>query len=231
LITINSIPDPLIECEFENIYRPSDDSYLLLDYFRRRITGDSFDGILFEEIEYILDMGTGTGIVAIFFQILKSLEPKFNPKIYASDILEESLICARKNEILNNFENKIVFFQSDLFKSFPESLRTKFNIIIFNPPYLPSSPFIKESLNKKDFNHSWDGGYKGIEVLIDFIKELKEFINYNKAHYIYFISSSNSNLVELVKQIDDLGYRNEQLEKIHLFFEDIILNRLQFVKC
>ncbi|MFW9940906.1 MAG: HemK2/MTQ2 family protein methyltransferase [Candidatus Thorarchaeota archaeon] len=231
MITINFIPDPLIECDFENIYHPSDDSYLLLDYFRKKITDDSFDGIMFEEIEYLLDMGTGTGIIAIFFQLLNSLKPKFNPKIYGSDILEESLICARRNEILNKIKSKIVFFQSDLFKSFPESLRSKFNIIIFNPPYLPSSPLIKESLNKKGIDHSWDGGYKGIEILIKFFKELKEFINLNKTHYIYFISSSNSNLFELEKQIVDLGYRNEQLDKIHLFFEDIILNRLKFVKC
>jgi HemK-related putative methylase len=230
LITINSIPDPLIECDFENVYYPSEDSYLLLDYFQKKLTDDSFDGIMFEEIEYILDMGTGTGIFAIFFQLLKSLKPKFNPKIFASDILEESLICARRNEILNNFQNKIEFFQSDLFKSFPESLKSKFDIIVFNPPYLPSSPLVKESLNKKNIDHSWDGGYKGIEILIDFVKELKEFINLNKTHHIYFISSSNSNLSELEKQIVDLGYKNEQLEKIHLFFEDVILNRLKCTK-
>ena len=101
MIINNSIPDPLIECDFENVYYPSDDSYLLLDYFRKKITDDLFDGIKFEEIEYILDKGTGTGILAIFFQLLKSLKLSFKPKIYGSDILEESLICARRNEILN----------------------------------------------------------------------------------------------------------------------------------
>lgn len=231
MIEINSIPDPLIECDFKNVYYPSDDSYLLIDYFRKKITDDLFDGIKLEEIEYILDLGTGTGIIAIFFQLLRSFNPKFNPRIYASDILEESIICAKRNEILNKIKNKIIYVQSDLFKSFPESLRSKFNIIVFNPPYLPSSPLIKDALNKKSIDHSWDGGYKGIEILINFLKELKGFLNLDKDHYIYYISSSRSNMVELEKQLIDLRYNNEKLEKIHLFFEDIILNRLQYVKC
>ena len=231
MITINSIPDPLIECDFKNVYYPSDDSYLLVDYFRKNINDDLFDGIKLEEIEYVLDLGTGTGIIAIFFQLLRSFNPKFNSRIFASDILEESIICAKRNEILNKIKNKITYFQSDLFKSFPESLRSKFNIIVFNPPYLPSSPLIKEALNKKSIDHSWEGGYKGIEILIDFLKELKEFLNLDKAHYIYYISSSKSNMDELEKKITDLRYKNEKLEKIHLFFEDIILNRLQYVKC
>ena len=231
MITINSIPDPLIECDFKNVYYPSDDSYLLIDYFRKKISNDLFDGIKLDEIEYVLDLGTGTGIIAIFFQLLRSFNPKFNPRIYASDILEESIICAKRNEILNKIKNKIIYFQSDLFKSFPESLRSKFNIIVFNPPYLPSSPLIKETLNKKRIDHSWEGGYKGIEILINFLKELKEFLNLDRAHYIYYISSSRSNIDELEKQLIDFGYKNEKLEKIHLFFEDIILNRLQYVKC
>ena len=57
MITINSIPDPLIECDFKNVYYPSDDSYLLVDYFRKNINDDLFDGIKLEEIEYVLDLG------------------------------------------------------------------------------------------------------------------------------------------------------------------------------
>ncbi|MFX0080817.1 MAG: HemK2/MTQ2 family protein methyltransferase [Candidatus Hodarchaeota archaeon] len=230
MITINFIPDLLIECDFKNVYYPSDDSYLLIDYFRKKINEDFFDGIKLEKVEKILDMGTGTGIIAIFFQILKSLYPKFKPIIYASDISEESIICAKGNEILNKINYEIEYFQSDLFKSFPDSLRSKFNIIVFNPPYLPTSSVIKESTNKKAIDHSWDGGYKGIEILTDFLKEAKKFLNLKNPHYVYYISSSSSKIDELDKQIIDLGYENEKLEKIHMFFEDIILNRIQYIK-
>jgi release factor glutamine methyltransferase len=229
LITTNNIPDPLIRCDFKNVYYPSDDSYLLIDYFRRNIDDNFFDGIKLEEIDNILDLGTGTGIVAIFLQHIKSLNLKFNPRIFASDIQEDSIKCAKINERLNHHTNDIMYLQSDLFNSFPKSLRSSFNIVIFNPPYLPSLPGIKRNQPKKRIDSNWNGGSKGIEIIIDFLKNVKNFLNLNKPHYIYYISSSRSKLNELETQIIELGFKHEKLKIIHIFFEDIILNRLQYI--
>ena len=219
------IPDPLIECDFKNVYYPLEDTFLLIDYFKEKIDDNYFDGINVSEIEYILDMGTGTGIIAIFFQCLKVKNKNFNPKIFASDILEESIVCAKKNEALNNFHNEILFLQSDLFKSFPDSLKSSFNIIVFNPPYLPSSPLITNKKIKKKIDFSWDGGIGGSKLLLDFLKEARDFLSL-KAHYIYFLSSSRTNLDELDKYIRDLGFKNEIVGRKHIFFEDIFLNRI-----
>ena len=227
MIPFKIISDPLIECDFENVYFPSDDTYLLIDYFKKNNNNYLFDGIDVNEIEYILDVGTGTGIIAIFFQLFKSRNNNFNPKIFASDILDKAIVCAKKNEVLNNIHNEIVFLQSDLFKNFPEYLKSSFNIIVFNPPYLPSSTLITENKNKLKIDKSWDGGVKGYEVLIEFIKEARTFLNLRKTHYIYYISSSRTNLDELNKNIYELGFKNEIIEKKHIFFEDIVLNRLK----
>ena len=219
------IPDPLIECDFENVYYPSEDTFLLIDYFKNNINENYFDGINVDDIDYILDIGTGTGIIAINFQILKGKSNNFNPKIVASDIFEDSIVCAKKNEVLNNFHNEILFLQSDLFESFPNSLKSSFNIIVFNPPYLPSSPLITD---KKKIDHSWDGGgLKGYETLIEFIKQVRSFLNLQKPHYIYYISSSRTNLEELNKNLDELKFKNEIVGKKHIFFEDILINRLR----
>ncbi|MFW9824961.1 MAG: HemK2/MTQ2 family protein methyltransferase [Candidatus Thorarchaeota archaeon] len=226
MIPFSLLPDPLIECDFENVYFPSDDTYLLIDYFKKSITKELFDGIDIENIEYILDMGTGTGIIAILLQYFKSKIKTFNPKIIASDILDEALFCAKKNELLNNFHSKIIFIQSDLFNSFPEYLKSSFNIIIFNPPYLPSSSLIKENQNKMKIDHSWNGGQKGYEILIKFFQEVKNYLNLQKPHYIYYISSSRTNLENLHKKIKEFGFKNYILKTKHIFFEDLFLNRL-----
>ena len=98
--------------------------------------------------------------------------------------------------------------------------------MIFNFPYLPSSSVIRENRNKKNIDYSWDGGLKGYEILIDFLTNAKIFLNLKEEHYIYCISSSRTNLMELNKSITNLGYQNRIVEKKHIFFEDIILNRL-----
>ena len=226
-MNIPSLPDPIIHCDFENVYTPSDDSYLIIDYFKRKINQNYFDGIKLSEIKKILDLGTGTGIIAIFFQLIKMENPNFNPEIYGSDILEDSIKCTKLNVKINKTNNQIKLIHSDLFKSFREKLKHSFDIIIFNPPYLPSSSLIKENLNKQNIDYSWDGGLKGYELLIDFLTSAKIFLNLKKEHAIYCITSSRTNLIELNKLITNLGYKNRIVEKKHIFFEDIILNRLK----
>ena len=228
MIIIPLLPDPIIECDFESVYAPSDDSYLLIDYFKSKIDHIYFDGIKISEINNILDLGTGTGIIAIFFQLIKIENPHFNPKIYASDILEDAIKCAKLNEKRNNIDNKIQIFHSDLFNSFPENLKHSFNILVFNPPYLPSSKFIEQNTNKQKIDYSWDGGLKGYEIIVEFLSTAKTFLNLKKEHFIYCITSSRTDLIELNRIFINLGYKNRIVKKEHIFFEDIVLNRLEY---
>jgi len=108
------------------------------------------------------------------------------------------------------------------------NLKHSFNIIVFNPPYLPSSDFIKKNINKMKIDYSWNGGIKGYEILIKFLNSAKDFLDLKAKHYIYVITSSRTNLLELNKIIEASGYRNEVVERKHFFFEDIILNRLKY---
>lgn len=228
MIIIPLLPDPIIKCDFENVYAPSNDSYLLIDYFKSKIDHIYFDGIKISEINNILDLGTGTGIIAIFFQLIKMENPNFNPKIYASDILEDAIKCAKLNEKRNNIDNKIQIFHSDLFNSFPENLKHSFNILVFNPPYLPSSKFIEQNSNKQKIDYSWDGGLKGYKIIVEFLSAAKIFLNLKKEHFIYCITSSRTDLIELNRIFINLGYKNRIVEKEHIFFEDIVLNRLEY---
>ncbi|GAG82943.1 unnamed protein product, partial [marine sediment metagenome] len=47
-----------------------------------------------------------------------------------------------------------------------------------------------------------------------------------KPHYIYYISSSRTNLEELNKAMDDLKFKSEIVRRKHIFFEDIFLNKI-----
>lgn len=226
-IKFNEMPNPVISCDFKNVYAPSDDTYLLLNYFKKKIDLEQFDSLNIRYIKRILDMGTGTGIIAIFFQLLKKVNRNFVPEIHASDISEEAIKSAKENEKRNNVENTIYFKTSDLFKSFPEKLKHAFDVIVFNPPYLPSSDLIKEGENKLIIDSSWDGGREGIEVFIRFLNNVKDFLNLQHTSYIYYVSSSQADLKKLNEKIEGKGFKNIILDKIHIFFEDIFLNRLE----
>ncbi len=226
-LKINNTVDPIIQCESDKVYSPSDDTFLLIDYFKKNVNNLYFDGKDLKSIRYILDMGTGTGIIAIFIKLLANKFVNFNPEIYASDILEEAIICAKNNEKLNSSENSIQYIHSDLFKSFPDKLKQKFDIIIFNPPYLPSLEIeIKETPNSVDY--SWDGGKRGCELIIEFFNQVHNFLNTNHSYLLYYISSSRMDLNHIIKILETSGFQNTILVKKHIFFEDIMLNRVIF---
>ena len=80
----------------------------------------------------VLDIGTGTGILAIKAALAgaKSVE--------AVDICLQAVACAEYNVRKNKLENKIKVYWSDLFKSVPS--QNKYDLIIANLPIIDINP-------------------------------------------------------------------------------------------
>ena len=78
---------------------------------------------------FILDIGTGSGCIAI---ALKKNLPE--ARVFALDVSEQALKIAAKNAITNNV--LIEFFKADILNfQLPESL-PRFDVIASNPPYI-----------------------------------------------------------------------------------------------
>jgi release factor glutamine methyltransferase len=111
-----------------------------------------------EEGQSILDLCTGSGAIAIAVQ--KELQNrKINVKMTAVDISEEALALAQENAEENRA--RIQFIQSDLF----EKVRGKFDIIVTNPPYIPTETVETLQREVKDFEPrlALDGGMDGLD--------------------------------------------------------------------
>ena len=80
----------------------------------------------------ILDVGTGTGCIAI--SLAKSIK---NSQVFAVDVSDEALKIAKHNAALNAVN--ITFIQDDILNpSHPELIKSpqNFDIIVSNPPYV-----------------------------------------------------------------------------------------------
>lgn len=84
------------------------------------------------ETARILDVGTGSGCIAI---ALKAERPEFT--VTAFDISENAIGIARKNALKHSCE--VVFFCHDLFKPVLQPQYGPFDVIVSNPPYIPTS--------------------------------------------------------------------------------------------
>ena len=111
-----------------------------------------------EEGQNILDLCTGSGAIAI--AMYKELEKNGRKcKVTAVDISAEALELAKENAEAN--EADILFIQSDLFTR----IRGRFDIIITNPPYIPTATVETLQREVKDFEPrlALDGGEDGLD--------------------------------------------------------------------
>lgn len=118
-----------------------------------------------------LDIGTGSGVHALLMRKLGSLD------ITATDISEQSIEQAKKNETMNFKKNRIKFYVSDLFNSLP---KRKFKTIIFNPPgwRAPSPSFIKQLNKINQAGHlPVRSMFYGDEVISRFLENLPNYLD------------------------------------------------------
>ena len=98
------------------------------------------------------------------------------------------------------------------------SLQKKYDLILVNPPYLPS-----DNLHAKDT--SIDGGFNGIEVLIQFIPELSKCMA--KSGVAFILLSSYSNKDEILKLVSQQQLSiKEKLRKTY-GMEDLIIYEIR----
>ena len=116
-----------------------------------------------------LDMGTGTGCIAI---ALAAKCP--GAKIFAADISPEAQALAKENAKTNNAQ--IEFLQGDGFAALPSS--TQFDLIISNPPYIPTAEIETLQPEVRDFDPrtALDGGTDGLDFYRRFASQAKPFL-------------------------------------------------------
>jgi release factor glutamine methyltransferase len=116
-----------------------------------------------------LDLGTGTGCIAI---ALAAKCP--DAKVLATDISSDALALAKENAQKNNV--RIEFLQGDGFAAVPKE--TQFDLIISNPPYIPSAEIETLELEVRDFDPrpALDGGADGLDFYRMFAAQAKSFL-------------------------------------------------------
>ena len=180
--------------DFKNVYEPAEDTFLLID----SITNDLNKNKLFNPIKSI-EIGCGNGLVSCCYLDIIKKENITLEKHFCIDINKDALNLTEKLIKNYNLNNNVFFIESDLFSNFKNN--EKFDIIIFNPPYVTTDDDeYKRALEKKDIYASWAGGKKGSETIFKFISQLKNFIKEDSIIYL-LLSKEN----EYLKIIDDIN--------------------------
>jgi release factor glutamine methyltransferase len=113
------------------------------------------DGSLLSGTLDVLDMGTGTGVCAVF-------AARHARRVVAIDINKSAVRCARINALLNHVEHKLEVRQGDLFAPLTDE---RFDLVLFNPPFIRGVP-----QTERDF------AWRSTDVVERFAAELKSHL-------------------------------------------------------
>lgn len=163
----------------------------------------------------ILDIGTGSGIIAI--ALAKSLE---QPELFAIDISEAALANAKKNAIKNDVTDRIKFLQLDV-RSDLTLIKESFDIIVSNPPYISKDEFPKLQTELRVFEPAialtdYADGLSFFKIISE--KAIRLLKNNGK---LYFeIGKDQSDSVKKILQ--ENGFANVQIKKDYQEIDRVI---------
>lgn len=159
-----------------------------------------------EENLKILDVGTGSGCIAI--SIKKELE---KADVHAIDISDKVLEVAIENASLNNVS--VHFEQLDILDEEAQKSLSVFDVIISNPPYVTPSDKDKMRQNVTDHEPELALFVQEQEPLI-FYKEITHFAkDHLKSGGRLFFECNESNADEVALLMETVGLSDIQLRK------------------
>ena len=124
-----------------------------------------------DETFRLLELGTGTGIIAI---TLKGLRPQL--QVTATDIDSACVDLARANASRHGVEMKLI--QSDWYRDLPADSR--FDLIVSNPPYIAAGhPFLQQGDLPAEPQIALTPGASGLEALETIITQAPRFLSAN----------------------------------------------------
>ncbi len=126
----------------------------------------------------IADIGTGSGCLGLSLAYSLLHRSKRDFDLWLSDISDEALKLTKinTNRLLPDDLSKLHFLKSDLLKSYPPT--QKFDLVIANLPYIPSSRIFTLDSSVKDYEPltALDGGPDGTDIINSFLSSVEKHL-------------------------------------------------------
>ncbi|MFH0859580.1 MAG: HemK2/MTQ2 family protein methyltransferase [Candidatus Altiarchaeota archaeon] len=179
-----------------DVYEPAEDSHLMAESLR------------VDDGERVLDMGTGVGIVALIASSNAS-------EVVGVDINPKAVEIARENAKLNGTGNAS-FKVSDLFST----VVGRFNVIAFNPPYLPVA-------DEGMVERAWSGGKGGVEIIKRFLLSCGSHLK--PEGRVYLLVSTLNDSEEVGRLVSGAGFTSKVAGERKVPFETLTVLELTTV--
>ncbi len=179
--------------DYNVVYEPSEDTYLLLDGLGVALQ----ENIITKKKEMkVLEIGCGTG-VGIVYLTKQLLLLQSSVECHVTDINPDAIRIMVATAEANHIPSSCLHtHQCDLATPLLVSEQGSIDVILFNPPYVPTPD---EDVGSTSIQASWAGGTDGRIVLDRAFPQIKQLLSY--PHGIAFIIVVDDNKPYQIHQL------------------------------
>jgi len=144
----------------------------------------------------IVDVGTGSGAISISLaHYIKGAH------IHSIDISPKALGVAMENARLHSLEHRVTFYQGDLFDPIDDLLRSRVDLLVSNPPYIPTHkiPNLQREVRYYEPTLALDGGEDGLDYYRRIIQEGEKFLSPRGCLILEIGHDQGARVAELLK--------------------------------
>ncbi|KIM48326.1 hypothetical protein M413DRAFT_16282 [Hebeloma cylindrosporum] len=190
------IPTPdtshLTARDYEQVYEPAEDTFLLLDALEA-------DADRLKELNptICLEVGSGSGCVTSFIGGI------LGPSVLylCTDINPHACRCTYLTGVQNKVNIHVI--NGSLAAPLQSRLSHKIDVILFNPPYVPTTEDeANVAQSSRNIGGSWSGGSDGMQVTNMLLDSVANLLS-PKGHF-YLVVLKQNNISRILQHMDEL---------------------------
>lgn len=190
------LPLAVFEQDFARVYEPAEDTFLLLDALEKDLD------YLKEKVDVCIECGSGSGtVITAMSKSLKDSE-KIGHLMIATDINQDACKTTIKCAKYHNQDN-IQVIKANLAEPLVDRLEHQVDLLIFNPPYVPTAPDETNVEQDKIIYRSWAGGVDGCQLIDIFLHRYVTRLLSRPDGVAYMVAIEQNNIDRLMNCLLD----------------------------
>ncbi|EIW86482.1 S-adenosyl-L-methionine-dependent methyltransferase [Coniophora puteana RWD-64-598 SS2] len=199
------IPTPdlshLTKVDYDRVYEPAEDTFLFLDGLEQ-----DAEHIRSLHPTVCLEIGSGSGCVSTF---MGSILGPTGALYLCTDINQHAARCT----VATGRQNKIPIdaINCSLTSSLLPRLRHSIDILLFNPPYVPTDG--EEALDAQasgNISGAWAGGLSGMEITNKLLEEVNDLLSPKGLFYLVALKQNDIPAICAMMQ-DAFGLKSQTI--------------------
>lgn len=221
--------DHLSYKDFEDVYEPAADTFLLIDAIQFELRAGIFSDR--NDPAFALEIGCGTGTPSVFLRSHWSDGECKRPELfsYVTDVNIRALEVATKTAEVAKKSSAHHFFEPincDLVSALLPRMKGSISILLFNPPYVPTSD---EEVGSSGIEAAWAGGEDGRRVVDRAIEPIAQLLE-RPGGLAYLVTVDDNRPVELAQRFRQLGLLMRPLVRRKAFNEFLTIQKISWLE-